>query len=486
MKSDRFAATFDREAWARRANEIRARVPLSKVFESVWKGVKLERGGNSHEWVVLCPYHNEKTASGTINDKKGFFHCFGCGEHHDAIGLVMTHQGLTYTQAIELLEGENGLAHLKAAKPAALAPKVEQREDLDKARRVRRMVETALPIKPGDPVDRYLRGRGLRPLAEWIGGELAEWCAETYRSNAGWALDLRFEPECYHGLEQRRLPAMIAAQRRAGELRSVHRTYLKITGVGVTKAGTARDKAMYGDPAGTFILLGPVTDRMIGGEGIETSGSAGQLFKRSPLAFGSRASMAKTSPPFECSDFLYAADRNKSHPDPKHSRVGEAAARAGAAANGTGRRVGIKIPALPGDGLGDFNDMLQIALGLKTPAPALIQLPKPTSTTSSKPVKGKPAPVDRGERLADLEREREATIEQLEGQRQAAIATAAEQRQQARQRFMRARRARSKVKLAHGADLVAAAQDELRAAGEAFQAACRAVDRARKTKRRVA
>lgn len=465
MRTDKHAERFDREAWSRRANEIRARVPMSKVFESVWK-VRLDKAG-TNEWVTLCPYHSESTASGTINDKKGFFHCFGCGEHHDALSLVMKEQGLTFTQAIELLEGQNGLTHLKAARPAAAPVKVEQREDLDKARKVARMWETARPLEAGDPVDRYLRGRGLLPPADWLGGELAEWCAEAYRGNAGWALDLRFEPRCWHGLEEIYLPAMIAAQRRAGELRSVHRTYLKVTGVGVTKAGTDRDKAMYGDPAGTIILLGPVTDNMIGGEGIETSGSAGQLYGRSPLAFGSRASMAKTALPVECGNFLYAADRNKSHPDPKRNRVGELAAMAGAKANGAGRRIGIKVPALPGDGLGDFNDMLQIRLGLKAPPAALVELPPGPSPAASKP-----APVvDR---------------ESLEAERQAAIAVLVEQRQQARSRFLRARRARSKVKASAGADVVAAVQDELRAAGEAFQAACLAVDRARKTKRRVA
>lgn len=61
-----------------------------------------------------------------------------------------------------------------------------------------------------------------------------------------------------------------------------------MTGQDVTKAGTARDKAMFGDPVGTCMLLGPV-DRMIGGEGIETSLSAMQLYRRSGLAFGSRA-----------------------------------------------------------------------------------------------------------------------------------------------------------------------------------------------------
>jgi hypothetical protein len=98
---------------------------------------------------------------------------------------------------------------------------------------------------------------------------------------------------------------------------------------------------------------------MLGSEGIETGFAAMQLFRRAGLAFGARAGMAATEPPFECSDFLYAADRNKSHPDPKRSRVGERAAWAGAKAFGRraqGEREGSGAgrDATPAD----FNDVL--------------------------------------------------------------------------------------------------------------------------------
>jgi DNA primase len=346
MRSDPQAARYDREAWAQRANAVRERLSVSMVVGRV---VALKKAGP--ELVGLCPFHAEKTPSFTVNDRKGFYHCFGCGEHGDAIAFVMRRQGHAFPQAVELLEAEGGLRHLQAARPNPPAPQTEQREDRDKAAKVARIWERAQPLTVDGPVDRYLRGRGLLPPAEYGFPDPA--------GSAGWPSTVRYAPELWHGLEKRGLPAMVSAMRRPdGTLGAVHRTYLKITGVGVTKAGTERDKAMFGDPKGTWILLAPIAPAMVGAEGIETGFSAMQLFRRAGLAFGARAGMAATEPPFECSDFLYAADRNKSHPDPKRSRVGERAAWSGAKAFGVGRKVAVKVPALAGTDTCDFNDVL--------------------------------------------------------------------------------------------------------------------------------
>lgn len=357
MRTDVQSVAFDREAWSRRANEIRARLLVSRVVGRV---VELKKAGR--EFTGLCPFHNERTPSFTVNDGKGFYHCFGCGAHGGAIDFVRQRQGLDFKAAVELLESENGLRSLQAARPAPPPPRVRQREDANKEEAVRRIWRDTVALEAGGIVDRYLRGRCLVPPAEYGFGDPAV--------NAGWPPSIRFGASVWHGLEKRRLPAMVTAQRRSdGALGSVHRTYLKVTGRDVTKAGTARDKAMFGDPAGTCMLLGPVVDRMIGGEGIETSLAAMQLYKRSGLAFGSRALMASVEPPFECSDFIYAADRNKPHRDPAKSRVGEAAAWKGARAFGVGRTVQVKIPKLPaGQETGDFNDMLQALLAAERSA----------------------------------------------------------------------------------------------------------------------
>ncbi len=85
-------------------DEIRARVPLSSV---VGRKVRLIRAGR--EWKSPCPFHKEKTPSFYVNDGKGFFHCFGCGAHGDAVGFLMRHDNLSFLESVELLAAEAGL-----------------------------------------------------------------------------------------------------------------------------------------------------------------------------------------------------------------------------------------------------------------------------------------------------------------------------------------------------------------------------------------
>ncbi len=85
--------------------ELRQRVSLSEI---IGKQVKLTRRG--HEFTGLCPFHNEKTPSFTINEDKGFYHCFGCGAHGDAIKYLTDHDKMPFTDAVETLAARAGLA----------------------------------------------------------------------------------------------------------------------------------------------------------------------------------------------------------------------------------------------------------------------------------------------------------------------------------------------------------------------------------------
>ncbi len=137
-------------------DELRARLSLSDV---VGRKVSLKRRSGS-EYAGLCPFHNEKTPSFTVNDKKGFYHCFGCGEHGDAVGFVMKTEGLSFPESVEKLAREVGLPVPRATP--------QDRERAERASSLQEVVELAarwfqkqLRLPVGRQGLDYLRGRGL-------------------------------------------------------------------------------------------------------------------------------------------------------------------------------------------------------------------------------------------------------------------------------------------------------------------------------------
>jgi DNA primase len=83
---------------------VRQRTDLAAL---VGETVKLMRRGRS--WLGLCPFHKEKTPSFHVTPERGIFHCFGCGEHGNAITFVMKVEGLTFPEAVRRLAERAGL-----------------------------------------------------------------------------------------------------------------------------------------------------------------------------------------------------------------------------------------------------------------------------------------------------------------------------------------------------------------------------------------
>lgn len=138
-------------------DEIRARVPVSEV---VGRSVKLARKGR--EYLGLCPFHNEKTPSFTVNDAKGFYHCFGCGAHGDVIRFLTDNNGLGFVEAVEQLAGEAGL-QMPERTP-------HDREKEQQSRRLSDLMEDAaqwfaarLRDESGRGALRYVETRALSP-----------------------------------------------------------------------------------------------------------------------------------------------------------------------------------------------------------------------------------------------------------------------------------------------------------------------------------
>jgi hypothetical protein len=81
-------------------DEVKRSVSLMAL---VGQSVKLDRHGKG-----LCPFHNERTPSFHVDDKKGVFHCFGCGAHGDAVSWLTEGRGLPFAEAISYLGGRTG------------------------------------------------------------------------------------------------------------------------------------------------------------------------------------------------------------------------------------------------------------------------------------------------------------------------------------------------------------------------------------------
>src|SRR3982751_3613157 len=136
-------------------DELRARTLLSAVISP---SVKLIRAGR--EWKACCPFHNEKTPSFTVNDDKGFYHCFGCGAHGDAIRFLTDQRGMQFMDAVKELAAKAGL-EVPAPDPRA-QERAERASTLtDVMAEVGKWYADQLNGIAGADAREYLKGRGI-------------------------------------------------------------------------------------------------------------------------------------------------------------------------------------------------------------------------------------------------------------------------------------------------------------------------------------
>ena len=98
-------------------DEIKTRLKVSTV---VSKSVNLKKRGK--EFVGLSPFKTEKTPSFTVNDEKGFYHCFSTAEHGNIFDFIMKTQNLKFGEAVKYL------ANLAGMQPYLFSKKDEERE----------------------------------------------------------------------------------------------------------------------------------------------------------------------------------------------------------------------------------------------------------------------------------------------------------------------------------------------------------------------
>ena len=97
--------------------EVRRR---SDIVDVIGSYVKLTRRGSNYQG--LCPFHNEKTPSFSVNQQRQIYKCFGCGKAGNVITFVMEYENMTFPDALKLLADRSGVN----------LPKAEYSEDMQK------------------------------------------------------------------------------------------------------------------------------------------------------------------------------------------------------------------------------------------------------------------------------------------------------------------------------------------------------------------
>ncbi len=82
-------------------------ITRADIVEVVGRRVQLKKAGR--EFKACCPFHDEKTPSFTVSPAKGFYHCFGCGEHGTALSFLMKYDHMDFVEAVESLAGMMGI-----------------------------------------------------------------------------------------------------------------------------------------------------------------------------------------------------------------------------------------------------------------------------------------------------------------------------------------------------------------------------------------
>ncbi len=136
-------------------DEVRQR---ADIVEIIGAHVRLRRAGRN--FVGLCPFHNEKTPSFSVNAERGFYHCFGCGAGGTVFNFMMKVEGLTFPEAIRSLATRYGitLPELKNDGPAAA-----ERDALTRANQTAAefYAHVLWNTNDGELAREYLRSRGI-------------------------------------------------------------------------------------------------------------------------------------------------------------------------------------------------------------------------------------------------------------------------------------------------------------------------------------
>ena len=141
-------------------DEIRNRLPISEVVGASVTFDKRKTNAARGDFWACCPFHGEKSPSFHCENRKGRYHCFGCGVSGDHFRFLVEHGGLSFPEAVERLAAQAGIA--------LPVMSVHEREHEQKRASLYEVMELAagwfeaqLQSAAGAKARSYLRDRGL-------------------------------------------------------------------------------------------------------------------------------------------------------------------------------------------------------------------------------------------------------------------------------------------------------------------------------------
>ena len=134
----------------------------AQIVDVVGDFVTLKKRGSNY--TACCPFHNEKTPSFSVSASKGIYKCFGCGKSGTAVGFVMEHEHLSYTEALKYLAKKYNIEVIEKEESAEDIAKRQRHESLLLVSEFGgRFFQESLDTPEGQAIAyQYFRSRGLQ------------------------------------------------------------------------------------------------------------------------------------------------------------------------------------------------------------------------------------------------------------------------------------------------------------------------------------
>jgi DNA primase catalytic core len=141
-------------------DEIRDRVPISSVIGPRVSWDRKKTNAAKGDWWACCPFHGEKSPSFHCEDRKGRYHCFGCGVSGDHFRFLTELDGMGFPEAVERIAAMAGVP-MPARDPEAEAREKQRATLFDVMEIATAFFEAKLQEATGAKARAYLRDRGL-------------------------------------------------------------------------------------------------------------------------------------------------------------------------------------------------------------------------------------------------------------------------------------------------------------------------------------